>query len=150
MLLEASFSQFKIHDRFQNMQDSFTQAPVSRLIGFDVLPASDEDRALGRAVVVLEVDERLHNPMGRVHGGILSALADAAMGIAFGRTLDEGQDFSTIDLHIHFMRPVRCDRLTASANLIQRGLRIGFVTCTIVDDRERIIAHASCSCTSLS
>ncbi|MCU0707123.1 MAG: PaaI family thioesterase [Pirellula sp.] len=132
------------------MQDQFTNAPVSRLIGFDVLPATEEDRSQGKAVVVLEADERLHNPMGRVHGGILSALADAAMGIAFGRTLDDGQDFSTIDLHIHFMRPVRCSRLTASASLVQRGLRIGFVTCTITDERARIIAQASCSCTSVS
>jgi uncharacterized protein (TIGR00369 family) len=135
---------------FTYMQDQFTNAPVSRLIGFDVLPATEDDRTQGKAIVVLEVDERLHNPMGRVHGGILSALADAAMGIAFGRTLDKDQDFSTIDLHIHFMRPVRCNRVTASAELVQRGLRIGFVTCTITDDRSRIIAQASCSCTSIS
>jgi uncharacterized protein (TIGR00369 family) len=132
------------------MQDPFSDAPVSRLIGFRVLPASEEDRAAGRATVLLDTDERLHNPMGRVHGGIISALADAAMGIAFGRTLDAGQDFSTIDLHIHFMRPVRSNQLTASASLIQRGLRVGFVECMITDDRGREIARASCSCTSIS
>jgi uncharacterized protein (TIGR00369 family) len=132
-----------------SIQDPFSDAPVSRLIGFRVLPASDEDRLEGKATVVLDVDERLHNPMGRVHGGMLAALADAAMGIAFGRTLDPGQDFSTIDLHIHFMRPVRCNRLTASAHLIQRGLRVGFVECNITDDRGREIARASCSCTSV-
>lgn len=135
------------HDN--SIQDPFSDAPVSRLIGFRVLPASDEDRLEGKATVVLDVDERLHNPMGRVHGGMLAALADAAMGIAFGRTLDPGQDFSTIDLHIHFMRPVRCNRLTASAHLIQRGLRVGFVECDITDDRGRAIARASCSCTSI-
>lgn len=132
------------------MHDPFSDAPVSRLIGFRVQPANDEDRALGLAEVLLDVDERLHNPMGRVHGGMLAALADAAMGIAFGRTLDPDQDFSTVDLHIHFMRPVRSNRLTASARLIQRGLRIGFVECRITDDRGREIARASCSCTSLS
>jgi uncharacterized protein (TIGR00369 family) len=130
------------------MHDSFSDAPVSRLVGFRVLPASDSDRREGKAIVVLDVDERLHNPMGRLHGGMIAALADAAMGIAFGRTLDPGQDFSTIDLHIHFMRPVRANRLTASASLIQRGLRIGFVECEIMDDRGREIARASCSCTS--
>lgn len=131
------------------MQDPFSDAPVSRLIGFRVLPANDEDRAAGKATVLLDTDERLHNPMGRVHGGMIAALADAAMGIAFGRTLDAGQDFSTIDLHIHFMRPVRSNHLTASASLIQRGLRVGFVECTITDDRGREIARASCSCTSI-
>lgn len=129
------------------MSDRFSQAPISVLFGFDVHDATEADRELGRAVVELPVDNRLHNPMGRVHGGVLAALADAAMGIAFGRTLDEGQDFSTIDLHIHFMRPVVSKKLIATGELIQRGLRIGFVQCKIVDERGRLICQSTCSCT---
>jgi uncharacterized protein (TIGR00369 family) len=123
-------------------QDRFATAPISQLIGFHVEPGE-----AGEAVVQLAVDDRLHNPMGRVHGGVLAALSDAAMGIAFGRTLDAGQDFATIDLHVHFMRPVRGKQLTATARVQQRGLRIGFVECNIVDDRQRLIASATCSCT---
>lgn len=129
------------------MSDRFSQAPISLLFGFDVHDATESDRELGRAVVELPVDNRLHNPMGRVHGGVLAALADAAMGIAFGRTLDEGQDFSTIDLHIHFMRPVVSKKLIATGELIQRGLRVGFVQCKIVDERGRLICQSTCSCT---
>jgi len=129
------------------MSDRFNNAPVSRLLGFDVLQASDEDTELGRATVELPVDSRLHNPMGRVHGGVLAALADAAMGIAFGRTLEEGQDFSTIDLHVHFMRPVVSKKLIAKGELIQRGLRIGFVSCSIHDEKGRHVCAATCSCT---
>jgi uncharacterized protein (TIGR00369 family) len=131
-------------------QDRFSFAPVSKLIGFQVESATDADREQGRAIVHLDLDERFHNPMGRVHGGILSALADAAMGIAFGRSLNESQDFSTIDLQIQYMRPVQCRRVTATARLKQRGLRIGFVECDIVDDRGRFIAFATCTCTSVS
>lgn len=134
----------------QRMSDRFDQAPISQLIGFKVLPASTEDNEQGRATVELEIDERLHNPMGRVHGGVLAALSDAAMGIAFGRTLDPGQDFSTIDLHIHFMRPVRGKKLIAKGEMIQRGLRIGYVVCRIIDDRGKEVASGSCSCTVLS
>jgi uncharacterized protein (TIGR00369 family) len=131
------------------MSDRFTEAPISQLIGFHVLPASESDLQIGRAVVKLKIDTRLNNPMGRVHGGVIAALADAAMGIAFGRTLDQNQDFSTIDLHIHFMRPVRGEFLTATGTMTQRGLRIGYVTCEIVDDRGKIVAAGSCSCTVL-
>lgn len=129
------------------MSSSFENAPISQLFGFRVIPPTEEDLTEGRACVELEVDERLHNPMGRVHGGVLAALADAAMGMAFGRTLDEGQEFSTIDLHIHFMRPVVAKRLVAHGNLIQRGLRVGYVECLISDSRGRLIAKSSCSCT---
>ncbi|MFM8401833.1 MAG: PaaI family thioesterase, partial [Pirellula sp.] len=123
----------------QDAFDRFSDAPVSRLIGFKVAQGSQEDRELGRAVVELDVDERFHNPMGRVHGGILSALADAATGIAFGRMLDQGQDFSTVDLQIQYMRPVKSRQLIAKAWVKQRGLRIGFVECEIRDNRDRLI-----------
>ncbi|MFM7931311.1 MAG: PaaI family thioesterase [Pirellula sp.] len=133
----------------QDAFDRFSDAPVSRLIGFKVAQGSQEDRELGRAVVELDVDERFHNPMGRVHGGILSALADAATGIAFGRMLDQGQDFSTVDLQIQYMRPVKSRQLIAKAWVKQRGLRIGFVECEIRDNRDRLIASASCTCTTI-
>jgi len=127
--------------------DRFSFAPISQLIGFQVEPAHSESP--GECVVRLPVDHRLHNPMGRVHGGVLAALADASMGIAFGRTLDLEQDFSTIDLHIHFMRPVRGKELVAKAVVRQRGLRVGFVTCDIEDEQGRLVASATCSCTVL-
>ena len=133
----------------QDAYDRFSDAPVSRLIGFKVAQGSQEDRELGRAVVELDVDERFHNPMGRVHGGILSALADAATGIAFGRMLDQGQDFSTVDLQIQYMRPVKSRQLIAKAWVKQRGLRIGFVECEIRDNRDRLIASATCTCTTI-
>ncbi len=123
-------------------QDRFATAPISQLIGFEVQPGEP-----GQAEVHLAIDDRLHNPMGRVHGGVIAALSDAAMGIAFGRTLESNQDFGTIDLHIHFMRPVRGKRLTATAQVRQRGLRIGFVDCNITDEKQRLIASATCSCT---
>lgn len=125
-----------------NRQDRFENAPISQLMGFEVQPGPS-----GEAIVHLAINERLHNPMGRVHGGVLAVLSDAAMGIAFGRTLENGQDFATIDLHIHFMRPVRGEKITATAHLRQRGLRIGFVECDITDEKKRLISSASCSCT---
>jgi uncharacterized protein (TIGR00369 family) len=123
----------------------FDHAPIAQLFGFQIEPGWP-----GEAKVHLPIDERLFNPMGKVHGGAIAALADAAMGIAFGRTLDDHQDFATIDLHIQFMRPVRGDRLTAKAKMRQRGLRIGYVECELLDDRDRLVATASCSCTVVS
>ena len=49
--------------------------PISRLLGF-VLKSVEP----GRAVFEMEADERHHNPMGTLHGGVYCDLADAAMG----------------------------------------------------------------------
>ncbi len=127
------------------MHDSLDWAPISQLIGLEVQPGE-----AGEAEVYLNVDQRMHNPMGFVHGGVIALLADAAMGIAFGRTLDDKHGFATVELKTSFIRPATCTRLQARAKLVQRGLRIGFVECRITDSRSRLIATASCSCTVTS
>ena len=73
--------------------------PVGRLLGF-VLKSIEP----GRAVFEMEADERHHNPMGTLHGGIYCDLADAAMGYAYAATLGEGETFTTVELKINFRR----------------------------------------------
>ncbi|KLU03644.1 hypothetical protein RISK_004051 [Rhodopirellula islandica] len=85
-----------------------------------------------------------------MHGGLVSALADAAMGIAFGRTLLSSEDFSTIEMKVSFIRPVREGLLSAKATVIQRGLRIGFVECQITNEKGKLVATASSTCTVLA
>lgn len=126
--------------------DRFSEAPISRLIGFEVAPATDDEFT----VVALEAGEKHANPMGRVHGGVISALADAAMGTAYGRVLLESEDFSTIELRVNFMRPVKLGRIVATARMVQRGLRIGFLDCEIHDARDKLVATATCTCMTIS
>lgn len=134
--------------------DRFSEAPISRLVGFQVQPprpdaATNRDVPLGHAIVELPCTTNHHNPMGRVHGGMIAALADAAMGIAFGRTLFSGEDFSTIDMQIQFVRPVITGFIRAEATVVERGLRIGFVRCEITNSRGKLVATGTCTCTVL-
>src|SRR5687767_12665877 len=76
--------------------------PVGRLIGF-VMKSIES----GHAIFEMEADERHHNPMGTLHGGIYCDLADAAMGFAYASTLGEGEAFTTIELKINFLAAVR-------------------------------------------
>ena len=126
----------------EELQDPFDNAPISHLLGLEVLPGLP-----GSAEVLLAVDERMHNPMGFVHGGVIALLADAAMGIAFGRTLDEKHAFATVEMKTSFIRPIKKGKLQATATLVQRGLRIGFVNCRITNQSSKLIATASCTCT---
>src|SRR5436309_15753127 len=84
--------------------------PIGRLLGF-ILKAIEP----GRAVFEMEVDERHHNPMGTLHGGVYCDLADAAMGYAYAATLAEGETVTTVELEIKFFRPVRKGQLTVEA-----------------------------------
>ena len=92
--------------------------PIARLLGF-VLKAIEP----GHAVFEMEVDERHHNPMGTLHGGVYCDLADAAMGYAYGGTLGEGVSFTTVELKINFLRAVRTATLIAEARVVKAGSR---------------------------
>src|SRR5277367_5326904 len=94
--------------------------PVSRLIGF-VLKSIEP----GHAIFEMEADERHHNPMGTLHGGIYRDLADAAMGYAYASTLAEGESFTTVELKINFLQAMRQGRLTAEATVVKAGSALG-------------------------
>lgn len=124
------------------MEDPLAYAPIGQLIGLEIKPPEIE----GQADVYLEVLEHHHNPMGLVHGGVLSLLADAAMGIAFGRTLANPKAFATIELKMNFIRPFKRGKLRATACMVERGLRLGFVECRITSVRGKLIATGTCTC----
>jgi uncharacterized protein (TIGR00369 family) len=119
--------------------------PVARLIGFEAKDVAD-----GRATVVLAAGSQHANPMGTLHGGILCDIADAAMGMAFASTLAPDESFTTVELKINFFRPVRQARLRAEGSVVQRGRTVGYVECTITDEKNRLIAKAASTCMVLS
>lgn len=125
--------------RWQRGEDH--PAPVADLIGFRLADFRD-----GVARIELEAGSRHHNPMGWVHGGILCDLADAAMGVAFAATLAEGESFTTLELHIRYLRAVRTGLLTATGRVALRGHGAGHAEAEITDAAGELIASATCTC----
>src|SRR5271169_5506149 len=118
--------------------------PIGRLLGFALKVIEP-----GRAVFEMEADERHHNPMGTLHGGVYCDLADAAMGYAYGATLGEGETFTTIELKINFLRAVRKATLTAEAKVVRAGSTVGYVECDVKDEAGRLVARAASTCMKL-
>jgi uncharacterized protein (TIGR00369 family) len=112
--------------------------PVARLIGFTLTSLE-----AGQVTVELEAGERHANPMGTLHGGVLCDIADAAMGMAYASVLGEGESFTTLELGIHFPRPVWSARLRAVGRVVKAGGTIGLVQCDVLDEQDRLVARAT-------
>jgi uncharacterized protein (TIGR00369 family) len=125
-------------------RDAVPLPPIARLLGF-ALKAVEP----GRAVFEMEAEERHHNPMGTLHGGVYCDLADLAMGYAYAATLADGETFTTVELKINFLRAVRRGRLTAEARVVKAGSAVGFVECDVTDEAGRLVARASSTCMKL-
>ncbi len=118
--------------------------PVAALIGFTITSIEP-----GRSVVEMDAGPQHANPMGTLHGGIVCDLADAAMGMAYASSLDEGETFTTLELKINFLKPVWTGRLIATGRLVKGGHTIGLVECDVHDDKDRLVARASSTCMTL-
>lgn len=78
-----------------------------------------------RAVASLDPAGWMFNQIGTMHGGIISALLDTALGAAVHSTLPPRSGFATTDLHTRFMRPIMADtgRVIATATAVHTGRR---------------------------
>jgi len=118
--------------------------PVARLIDFTIAEVEP-----GRVTIAFEAGPQHSNPMGTLHGGILCDIADAAMGLAYASTLEEGESFTTLELKINFLKPVWKGHLRADGRVIKRGKTIGLVECEIADSAGGLVAKSSSTCMTL-
>jgi uncharacterized protein (TIGR00369 family) len=134
--------QKRVHPLIRKALES---TPIAELIGFTVSEIGE-----GRAIGSLQSGPEHANPLGTLHGGVLCDLADAAMGLAFASTLNDDESFTTMDLQIHFFRPVWKAQLRAEARVIQRGKTTGYIECDVQDENGKQVAKASSRCLVLS
>ena len=118
--------------------------PVARLIGFTLTSI-----APGHARIAFEAGAQHANPMGTLHGGILCDIADAALGMAYASTLGAGETFTTLELKINFLKPVRTGTLVAAGRVVKAGRTVGLVECDVTDDKQRLVARATSTCMTL-
>ena len=111
--------------------------PVAELLGLELQSVGP-----GIASFTLEVGERHHNPMGSVHGGILSDLADIAMGYAVISTLAPDETFTTLELKVNFLRPVFQGKVRCLARVDQRGRTIAYAVADVYNEEGKVVAKA--------
>ena len=118
--------------------------PVAQLIGFEMTHVDP-----GRVVFELEAGPQHASPLGTVHGGVICDLVDAAMGTSHASLLDDGETFTTLELKINFMKPVRKGHLVADGRVIKAGRTIGLVEGRITDETGSLVAFATSTCMTL-
>jgi uncharacterized protein (TIGR00369 family) len=121
--------------------------PVGQLLGFSLTEVE-----AGRAVFECEPSESHYNPIGSVHGGIISTLLDAALSCAVHSTLPAGTGYTTAELKVNFVRPVvtGSGRLRAEGRLIHAGSRLATAEARLTDAAGKLYAHAVGTCLVLA
>ncbi len=120
-----------------------TPPPAVEMVGLTL-----EDVEPGRVVFSMVAGREHENPMGTMHGGMLATLVDTAMGCAVSSTLGIDESFTTLELHMNFVRAVTKDtgRIAAVGTLVHRGGRVATVEARVHDDDDNLCAHATSTC----
>jgi uncharacterized protein (TIGR00369 family) len=134
----------KMLDGMESMVRGETPMPAAAtLIGMRL-----ESFAAGEALVALDATAAHANPMGTVQGGILAAVADAAMGWAFMTILDENESYTTLEGKSNFLRPVWAGRLEARGRVKSAGRNVSLVECDVLSG-GKLVAHGVSTCMTL-
>ena len=135
-----------MNERIQKMKEvveaKIPFATIATTLGIEAISIDE-----GEAVLAMTTDTSKHaNPMGTVHGGVLTDLADLAMGSAFSTVIQADESFTTIELKINYLKPVWNDRLTATAKVKKSGSTVGLIECEVHDSKGSLVAYTSSTC----
>ena len=110
-----------------------------RHLGVKVVEA-DEGRVRLRVAIRDELRNAVNAP---VHGGVLSALVDMAVGGALATLHEEsagGVGQTTLDLNVSFLAAARGPELFAEGRILKRGRSIVFGETTVTDGEGKVVA----------
>lgn len=96
----------------------------------------------GRSLCCIEVDDKLLNPHGVVHGSVLSALADTGMGGALYPLLADDESCATIEMKISYFKPVLDGALECRTQLLYKGKSVASLESEIFSN-DKLVAKAS-------
>ena len=112
----------------------------------ETLGARISEAAPGRVVLELVAGPQHRQGGGVVQGGVITQIADAAMGMSLATLQPDGIWNTTIELKINFIRPAIEGRLRAVGRVIEMGETLLFGEADVVDEAGRLIARASSTC----
>ncbi len=91
---------------------------------------------------------RHYNPIGSVHGGYAAILLDSAMGLAVHSALPQGSGYTTLEFKISFIRGMSktSGTVRTEGKILNVGRRAATAEARIIDDKDRLLAHATTTC----
>ena len=123
--------------QFQELRETLDQVPFARLLGIALVAAGR-----GTATLRLPITDQLRQIHNVMHGGAVAALIDTATAFAIVPLMGRQQKFSTVDLTVNYLQPLKQGSATAQARVLRFGGRLITVAADVFDDAGNLSATA--------
>lgn len=121
----------------ERIERALESVPFARLLGLQV-----ESVEPGHAVMSLPIRDDHKQNHGVVHGGAIASLIDSAMAFAIIPLLAENEHTTTVDLTIHYLRPLTEGVAKSAARVVRAGRRVIVVSAEVLNHKEQLVASA--------
>ena len=119
--------------------DEYGDFPLRNYLGMELTGDTP-----GTGVARLDIGPHHQNPNGVVHGAVLFALVDTAMGKSTMSVIDEPDTYcASIEVSLRFIRPAVSGPLDATATVVKRGKNVVHLDARVIGADDRLIATAS-------
>lgn len=112
--------------------------PYYQLLGIRIVELGS-----GYSRVEMDVEHKLMNPFGSVHGGAYASLIDVAAYWCTYHDRPEDAGSTSLDLNVTNLSMTRSGKLTAIGRCIKAGRSICMTEVEVRDDTGKIVAHGT-------
>jgi uncharacterized protein (TIGR00369 family) len=125
------------------MVGSIPFPPLMRALDFAV-----DSIEKGSVTFAFTPQEFHYNPIGSVHGGVITAILDSAMGCSIHSLLPAGTGYTTLEIKVNFLKAVsvKSGLLKATGKIIHAGNRTALVEAQLTGSDGAVYAHAVSTC----
>jgi uncharacterized protein (TIGR00369 family) len=114
--------------------------PLVSALGMDIESVGD-----GSVAFSMNAEEWMCNPAGVIHGGMTATLLDTVLTLAVMTKIPAGSSAQTIDMNIHYVRPVlpTGEKIVAEGKAVHVGSTIGTAEGRVHNAAGKLIAHGT-------
>jgi uncharacterized protein (TIGR00369 family) len=123
--------------RLGQLHEALERVPFAKLLGLKLVAAFE-----GSVTVQLKIRSELKQIQGVVHGGVTASLIDTATALAIATVLGTPEKVLTVDLTIHYLRPLIEGTATVEARIVRAGRRLFTLSADVRDDGGKLAATA--------
>lgn len=117
---------------------------IRRVIG-RAIPMRIEHVSRERVVITMEIDHRVHQPAGILHGGASLVLAESAASIGAGYNCPDGMMAVGQEINANHIRPKRDGVVRAVAEPLHVGRSSQVWSIEIRDEDENLVCVSRCT-----
>jgi uncharacterized protein (TIGR00369 family) len=116
---------------------------VNRCPYFLLLSMEIKDLQWGTCFLEVELGEKHLQPFGKVHGGAIASVVDAAAFWAVFPLVEKGMGLTTVEMKLNYLAPAEKGKLVAQGRSIKMGRTLALGETYVRNGEGALVAHGT-------